>query len=92
MSCLQNCAFGDKEQTTDLLFTEKHLATLYCEFMAEAATPEVLATLSGLLGDTQSAQRTLFQQMNSRGWYPVTKAEDAKVNAAKQQYGMMVTA
>lgn len=91
MNCYQNCNFGDKERMTDLLLTEKHLASEYCTFLAEAATPEVIRTLTELLSDTHHAQQALFQDMNGRGWYPVTKAEDQKVTEAKQKFGMMVT-
>jgi hypothetical protein len=30
--------------------------------------------------------------MNSRGWYPVTKAEDQKIAQAKQKFGSFVCA
>ena len=33
----------------------------------------------------------LFQEMNSRGWYPVTKAEEQKLSQAKQQYATTVS-
>ncbi len=91
MSCMQNCTFGEKEQMTDLLMDEKHLAAQYCSFLSEAATPEVIRCLAELLADTHNAQGELFQELNSRGWYPVTKAEDNKVSAAKQKFGTMVT-
>ncbi len=91
MSCSQNCTFGEKERMTDLLFNEKHLASQYCSFLSEAATPEVIRCLSELLADTHNAQQEIFQEMNSRGWYPVTKAEDTKVAQAKQKFTAMVT-
>ncbi len=92
MNCSQNCTYGDKEWMTDLLFTEKHLASLYCGFVSEAATPEVFRTLSSLLEDTHSAQQGLFQNMSNRGWYPTTKAEEQKITQAKQKFGTAVTA
>ena len=49
--------FGDKERMNDLLFGEKQLCTEYCSFLCEAATPEVVRTLSTLLADTHDAQR-----------------------------------
>ena len=91
MSYSQSSTYGDKEFATDLLYSEKHLASQYCSFLSEAATPEVIRTLSSLLSDTHDAQQSLFTDMNSRGWYPVTKAEDTKLNAAKQRFGTKVT-
>lgn len=90
MSCMQN-TFTDKECMSDLLYTEKHLASQYCSFLAEAATPGVLHTLSDLFEDTHKAQHTMFEEMNSRGWYPITTAEDQKVNTTKQKFASMVT-
>ncbi len=91
MNNAQNYTFGDKERMNDLLFDEKYLCAQYCSFLSEAATPEVVRCLSTLLSDTHDAQHTLFQEMNSRGWYPVTKAEDNKLTQAKQKFGTMVT-
>ena len=35
-------------------------------------------------------QQQLFREMNSRGWYPVTKAEDQKFSQAKKKFGAAV--
>lgn len=88
---MQNTTFGDKEYMADLLLTEKHLASEYCTFLSEAATPEVVQTLSSLLSDTHTAAHSLFEEMNSRGWYPVTKAEEQKISSAKQKFSCVVT-
>lgn len=81
-----NCNFTDKEWATDLLISEKYLASCYCSFLAECATPEMKQSLWGLLSDTHDMQQQLFEEMNSRGWYPVTKAEDTKINTVKQKF------
>jgi spore coat protein CotF len=43
------------------------------------------------LRDTQEMQQKLFQEMNSRDWYPVTKAEEQKIGQAKMKFSAMVT-
>ncbi len=91
MSCSQNCAFGDKERMTDFLSNEKFMAAQYCAQLSEAATPEVVRCLAELSADTHNAQQQLFQEMNSRGWYPVAKAQDQELTQAKQKFGTMVT-
>ena len=83
--------FGEKEYATDLLAGEKYLAAQYNAFLAECATPEMVQCLSELLSDTHSMQQGLFQEMNSRGWYPVSKAEDQKLQQAKQKFACTVT-
>ena len=91
MENAMNCTWGDKEWATDLLLTEKYLEGCYNSFLAECATPEVNRTLWQLLSDTHEMQQQLFEELNSRGWYPVTKAEDGKVTAAKQKFAAKVT-
>ena len=86
-----NCSFTDKDRATDLLNTEKHLASCYGSQLLEAATPEVVACLKELQGSTYSMQEQLFAEMNSRGWYPVAKAEEQKLNQTKMKYSVPVS-
>ena len=48
-------------------------------------------TLRELLDDTHSGQQKLFEEVNGRGWYPLTKAENKKITEAKQKFGAEVT-
>ena len=87
MNCMQgNCTFGAKETMHDCLDTEKYLLGMYNTALTESATPEVIQTLSDLLSDTFRMQQQLFRDMNSRGWYPVPKAEEPKLQQAKQKF------
>ena len=88
---MEQCQFNEQDKATDLLQSEKYLAGCYNSYLLEAATPEVKQCLSGLLNDTHSMQQRLFEDMNSRGWYPVTKAEDQKVTQAKQKFAAKVS-
>ncbi|MBQ2757388.1 MAG: spore coat protein [Clostridia bacterium] len=83
---MQNQGFTEKEQITDLLSAEKFLASNYNAFLVESATPEVVRCLSSLLDDTHRMQQTVFHEMQQKGWYPVTKAEDTKVNQTKAKF------
>ena len=89
MNC--NYTYNDKEQITDLLMSEKYLTSCYNSNLLEAATPEVIGCLKELLNDTHAMQEQLFCEMNSRGWYPVTKAEDQKLNQTKMKYSAAVS-
>ena len=88
---MQQCALNEKEQMSDLLQSEKYLTGCYNSYLLECATPEMMRCLSGLLNDTHSMQQQLFGEMNSRGYYPVTKAEDKKLNTVKQQFAVKVS-
>lgn len=39
-----------------------------------------------LLHDEHAIQADLFMEMQKRGWYPTTPAEDQKVQSAKQKF------
>ena len=91
MNGMQNNTFPEKEQATDLLSAEKFLAGNYNSFLLECATPEMVQCLSSLLRDTHDMQQSLFHDMQSRGWYPVTKAEDTNVNQTKSKFSANVT-
>ena len=88
---MEQCGFTDKEKATDLLQSEKYLAGCYNSYLLEAATPEVKQCFSGILNDTHSMQQQLFEDMNSRGWYPVTKAQEQKIGEAKQKFAAKVS-
>lgn len=91
MNGMQNNTFAEKEQITDLLSAEKFLASNYNSFLLESATPEMVRCFSTLLSDTHNMQQNIFQEMQTRGWYPVTKAEDTKINQTKQKFTANVT-
>ena len=91
MNDMQNtCTFGEKEKMHDCLDTEKYLIGMYQTALTEAATPEVVQTLTDLLSDNFRMQQQLFREMNSRGWYPVSKAEEQKIAQAKQKFAASV--
>ena len=90
MECRANCQFGDKEQATDLLSSEKYLSGIYHTSLLEAATPEVRQCLAALMGDVANGAQQLFEEMNSRGWYPVTPAPDMKLESEKQKFAARV--
>lgn len=82
---MQN-VFDEKAKMTDLLNCEKHMASAYNTFLSESETSAVMNCLSGILNDEHSIANELFTEMSSKGWYKTEKAEENKINAAKQQF------
>ena len=76
----------DREQITDLLTSEKQMTASYNTFLCESATPAVRSCLLSALKDEHTLAEELFCTMNTRGWYPVTKAEEQKISAAKEKF------
>ena len=82
----------DKARMTDLLTSEKFMTHVYNTFLCETVSSPVRECLSALLTDEHKMQEHVFSEMQSRNWYSVEKAEDAKVEAEKQKYRTTVTA
>ena len=83
---VQNSGFDDKMMMSDLLNAEKQMTAVYNTFLCESETTEVMNCLSGILSDEHSIKNEIFQEMSSKGWYKTQKAEDSKLNQAKQQF------
>ncbi len=78
--------FDDKCMLHDLLNSEKHLTGTYNSNLSESATTSVQNCLNSMLNDSHAIQQQVFNEMSTRGWYPVEKAEDTKLNQIKQKF------
>jgi len=87
---MMNVPFTDKERLNDALCSQKQMTSDYNNFANESATPEVVSKVMDILRDEHDIQRGMWCEMNSRGWYPVEKAEDAKLNSVKTKFSTMV--
>ena len=81
-----NGNFSDKDRLTDALNAQKYAAGHYNEFACESATPDVRACVMNILCEEHPIQEELFDEMNSRGWYPTEAADDNKLQTAKDQF------
>lgn len=87
-----NVNFDDKQMLGDALNSQKFVAGQYNCDLLECATPELKRCLWGILEDEHSIQEEIFTEMSNRGYYPVEKAKEEKINETKQKYGQCVTA
>ena len=81
-----NMGMSEKEVLTDLLSSQKFVTGAYNSYCCEAAEPCVRSCLMSVLQDEHRIQEEIFDTMNQKGYYPVKKAEDPKLNAAKAQF------
>lgn len=86
-----NITFDEKLMLNDALNSEKFIAAMYNADTMECATPQVKNCFCGILEDEHRMQQQIFDEMNSRGYYPVEKAKEEKINETKQKYGTCVT-
>ena len=84
-------AMNEQEKLTDLLSSQKNLTGLYNSFCNESATPAVRSGLFSILEDEHRIAQEIFSEMSTRGYYPVEKAEETKIDSAKQKFGKTVT-
>ncbi len=75
-----------KEVMTDLLTSEKYLSGMYNTCCNETATVSLRSTLMSILEDEHRIGEEIFNEMNTRGWYPVEKAEENKINSARMKF------
>ena len=88
----QSCTpMTEQEQMTDLLSSEKFLTGVYNTYCCEASTGAVRQALCSILQDEHRIQEEIFSEMNTRGWYPLEKAEEAKINSTKQKFSQNIT-
>ena len=87
-----NIQFDEKVMLFDALNSEKFLSSMYNCDVLEAATPEVKRCFCGILSDVHDLQHDLFNELNTRGYYPVEKAKEEKINETKQTYAQCVMA
>ena len=82
----KNVCWNEEQKLTDLLSTQKFLTGAYNSYYCEAATGAVKNCLASILQDEHRIQEEIFNEMNNRGWYPLEKAEEAKLNSTKQKF------
>ena len=83
----ENKKLTEKERMDDALTSQKYITGEYNTYVNEAATPEVKNLFLNILNDEHRIQHEVWEEMNTRGWYPVEKAEESKLQQAKQKYG-----
>ena len=84
---VQTQKMNEQQTMMDLLSSQKYLTGMYQSFGNECATPSVRGCMFSILEEEQRISEEIFTQMNTRGYYPVEKAEDTKVDQAKQKFG-----
>ena len=77
---------NEQQTMMDLLSSQKYLTGMYQSFGNECATPVVRSCMFSILEEEQRISEEIFTQMNTRGYYPVEKAEDTKVDQARMKF------
>ncbi len=78
--------YDDKTMMTDMLSTQKFIASNYNNYAGEISTKQAKNKLMKILGEEHDLQFKIFEDMQAKGWYEVTTAPQAKVDQAVQTH------
>jgi len=82
--------YGEKEVLNDALTTEKSSTGVYNTFVNECANPQLRSDLMQILSTTHKTQADIFNEMQSKGMYPLCQAPQQKISQAKQKFSQQV--
>ncbi len=75
-------SYDDKTMLTDMLSTQKFIASNYNSFAGECSNKQSKSKLMKILSEEHDIQFKIFETMHAKGWYPTPKAPEDKVNQA----------
>ncbi len=78
--------YDDKTMMTDMLSTQKFIASNYNNYAGEISTKQAKNKLMKILGEEHDLQFKIFEDMQAKGWYEVTTAPQAKVEQTVQTH------
>lgn len=84
-------SFTEKEVLHDALEAQKHVTGMFNNYSNECANPQVRKVMLDILNDEHSIQFDVFNDMQTRGYYPVTPAQQDKVNQIKSTYAQQAS-
>ena len=79
-------AYDDKTMMTDMLSTQKFIASNYNNYAGECSTRQSKNRLMKILKEEHDIQQEIFEKMQAKGWYETTPAPVDKVNRAVQTH------
>lgn len=81
-----NHKMQDRDLMEDLLSSEKAVTGSYNVFTNECSTAQVRDEFLNILNEEHQIHADVFSEMQKRGWYPMTNAEQQKIERAKQKF------
>ena len=76
----------DREIMENILNVTKGACDLMMHGAIESSTDNVHETFTRAFNDTLCMQNSIYAKMAEKGWYPATKAEQQKIDAARQKF------
>ena len=76
----------EKNLMENLLLVEKGVCDLLMHGAIESVSPPVRAAFDSALSDSLAMQKTLYDKMAARGWYPSEQAGSTEITKVKNKY------
>lgn len=79
-------SYSDKEISTNLLVTLKHMKSEFNLFTQEASNQELYEIIDGIYQSISSIQRDVYDMMSAQGWYKMTSDTKQSIKKAYDKY------
>ena len=87
---MNNLPMKDQEMMQDVLASQKAVTGVYNTFTNECVSPSLRDDFLNILREDHMIQADVFSEIQRRGWYSVTPAEQQKVQQTKQKFQNML--
>lgn len=77
---------ADQDIMDDILSSQKHLTEVYNGYSNECVNPTLRDDFLNILREEHNIQSSVFTDMQKRGWYAPSAAEQQMINKAKTKY------
>ncbi len=78
--------YSEKEILADALASEKAATDHYNNFANECIHDKLRGAIMKCLEEEHDIQKSVFDEMHARGYYPTPAADSTKVEQAKQKF------
>ncbi len=82
--------YTEKEILADALASEKAATAHYNTFANECVHDKVRSAILKCLEEEHDIQKSVFDEMHARGYYPTPAAESSKLEQVKQKFQQCV--
>ena len=76
---------GEKQILSDSLISQKELTSSYNAYAGECASTQLRSAMLDILNEEHGIQASIFNSMQSRGWYTVEPADRQKIVSTRQK-------
>lgn len=83
---MDNTKYKDKDITTNLLISLKHMKLLYNTFTQETSNKKLFKDINELYEEISDMQQQLFELMKQKKWYVMQAEEKTKISKAYTKF------